>query len=462
VADTTDIFGLTGATLEGKYSIERVVAAGGFGVVYRAKHNALNRPVAIKVLKLSDQLGEVGRREIARLFEREAQTIASLDHPAVVKVIDFGATPMPDGVVSPWMVLEWLDGVTLAAHREQLGRALSPVEALTLLRPAFEALGLAHSRGIAHRDIKPANLMCVPDWRGALTLRVLDFGIARVMEPDATAGSGETHTQATIAPYSPMYGAPEQVARARTGPWTDVHALALVLVELLTARPPYDGDDLTAWCAATLSPQRPTPRALGRRCRRVGAGARRGPRDPSRGALPRRGSLPRGARRLARRGAPRPAPRSHRRRPAARRAPPAAPARAPLEAVDGRPVRDRAGRVRGGYAVPRPAVPARGRGARAARRDNPADRHADTGSRAERRSADAPRRAGEPAHTRGESIRPPRSQCANETRTPRSAARPDPRSGRCAYRRRLRRDADACPCPLRGRSLPRDPRVICR
>jgi serine/threonine protein kinase len=264
VAPVSDIFGLTGATLDGKYAIERPVAAGAFGVVYRAEHTALRRPAAIKVLKLPDTLSDAAQRAIVDLFEREAQTIARLDHPAVVRVIDYGVSAMHDGLVAPWMALEWLDGVTLDRHLDHLGRSpIAPAEALALLRPAFEALALAHARGIAHRDLKPANLMCVPDWRGDTTLRVLDFGIARVMAPDEVAGSGETLTQAALAPFSPAYGAPEQVAHARTGPWTDVHGLALLLVELLVGRRPYPPGDVTALCAAALSPARPTPARFG-------------------------------------------------------------------------------------------------------------------------------------------------------------------------------------------------------
>jgi serine/threonine-protein kinase len=217
------------------------------------------------VLKLSEGLSSIARQSITTLFEREAQTIAKLNHPAIVQVIDYGATPMHDGSVAPWMVLEWLDGTTLEDHIDRIGRRpLSPAEALRLMRPTIEAIALAHAHQIAHRDIKPSNLMCVPDWKGELTLRVLDFGIARLMQPDETPGSGHTRTRAAVAPFSPPYAAPEQVLCGRTKPWTDVHALALVLVELLTGRMPYgESDDISVYCAAAVAPQRPTPAFFG-------------------------------------------------------------------------------------------------------------------------------------------------------------------------------------------------------
>jgi serine/threonine protein kinase len=169
------------------------------------------------------------------------------------------------------MVLEWVDGQTLAsvegARRGVGGR--SPAEALALLRPVFEALAYAHEQGVAHRDIKPANIMLLagatiePTRHDKPTTRLLDFGIAKMMHPGEHGGSGHTRTRSTLLTFSLPYAAPEQVSGSRTGPWTDVHALALVLTELLTDRAPYVGTDPTEVCTQVLSPRRPTPGHFG-------------------------------------------------------------------------------------------------------------------------------------------------------------------------------------------------------
>ena len=131
-----------GTTLDGKYRVDSLVAEGGFGVVYRGVHLRLKKPVAIKVLKLQHLESDRLRAAVMAQFEAEAETIAKLDHPAVVRVLDFGIAPMPDGAEAPWMALEWMDGITLAedlrARRDGPGR--SPKEVPAMLRPAFSAL----------------------------------------------------------------------------------------------------------------------------------------------------------------------------------------------------------------------------------------------------------------------------------------------------------------------------------
>jgi hypothetical protein len=163
------------------------------------------------------------------------------------------------------MALDWIEGRTLEADLEArpAGVGRSPAEALDLLRPAFDALSCAHEAGIAHRDIKPANMMLVKARRGEAGLRVLDFGIAKVMEADEQPGSGQTATQTGGSSYSLHYAAPEQLSRARTGPWTDVHALALVLVEMLMGHRAYRSLDTVAIYSDILDRERPTPGRFG-------------------------------------------------------------------------------------------------------------------------------------------------------------------------------------------------------
>ncbi len=259
-----DEFALVGQRLDGRYDVERVVAAGGFGVVYFGHHRALRSAVAVKVLRMPPKLTEAEQQDFAQRFLAEAQTLAQLQHPAVVRALDFGVCAMPNGVTAPWAALEWVDGETLKDFLDRRrGAPMAPHEALAMLRPVLEALAVAHGLGIAHRDIKPANIM-LPRGAGALPSRVLDFGIAKSMgrEESATT-SGATRTASGLAAFSVKYAAPEQLGGLRTGPWTDVHALALVLTEMLTGREVYPGNDFMDIAAIALRPQRPTPASLG-------------------------------------------------------------------------------------------------------------------------------------------------------------------------------------------------------
>ena len=259
---TTDPFGLAGTLLDGRFQIEREVAEGGFGVVYRATQVALDRPVAIKVLKTPMGFDEAAKVQFRDRFASEAKTIARIRHPHIVDVYDFGISTMPSAEIAPWMALEWLHGETLEdqlqRRRGQGGR--SPAEVLATFRPILEAFAFAHKQGIAHRDIKPANIMAVPSDQG-VTMQVLDFGIAKVANPDQVAGAGYSRTSSMPA-FSPLYAAPEQIAFGRTGPWTDVHALGLVLTEMLTDQSPYVAEDKELF-EEVMSHRRPTPATKG-------------------------------------------------------------------------------------------------------------------------------------------------------------------------------------------------------
>jgi serine/threonine-protein kinase len=259
-----DPFGLVGTRLDGKYAVEAVVAEGGFGVVYRCAHTDLQKTVALKVLKIPSHHAPAARGEFFRKFANEARTIARIEHEAIVRVLDFGSTIMPSGDLAPWMALEWLEGRTLERDldaRSETGFAgRSPIECLALLHPVIEAVALAHEEGIAHRDIKPGNLMLVTNRRGEVRLKLLDFGVAKVMtDDDRTPTLGQTSTQAHLQMFSLEYAAPEQMSGTRTGPWTDVHALSLVLSEMLTGEQPYDGEDSVEIFSEALSRLRPTP-----------------------------------------------------------------------------------------------------------------------------------------------------------------------------------------------------------
>jgi formylglycine-generating enzyme required for sulfatase activity/tRNA A-37 threonylcarbamoyl transferase component Bud32 len=249
--ETVDTFGLVGTTIADKYVVEAVADAGGTAIVYRAFHRLWKRPVALKVFRTPGNIGEDVRAALVERFVLEGRLLAELSErsPAVLQARDIGTLTAPTGEWVPYMVLEWLDGATLERVLEDEAAKGLPTrtlaEAMTLLDPIAQALELAHRRGIVHRDVKPANVFVVGDARGPdVVLKLLDFGIAKVVEDARGAGAfGKT---GVFTAFTPAYGAPEQFSRAigTTGPWTDVFALALVLLELVSGRAPLAGDTI--------------------------------------------------------------------------------------------------------------------------------------------------------------------------------------------------------------------------
>jgi formylglycine-generating enzyme required for sulfatase activity len=269
----TDPLQLVGTTIDDKYAIESVVGEGGFAVVYRAQHLIWKRPVAIKAFKAMGAFAEKDRERLFEEFVREGKLLAELSErsAAICQARDIGTTTTPSGLWAPYMVLEWLDGVSLERviddERQKRLPPRSAAAALHLLEPVAEALALAHTRGIAHRDIKPGNVLIIGDPRSdGCTVKLLDFGIAKVVQDAQKMAGGFSQTTGQITSFTPAYGAPEQFSRTHgaTGPWTDVFALALMFTELVTGREPLEGDDLAQLGFASMNPgRRPTPRTLG-------------------------------------------------------------------------------------------------------------------------------------------------------------------------------------------------------
>jgi serine/threonine protein kinase len=267
--ETHDAFGVVGQVIDGRYRVDGVVGEGGFGIVYKGWHLSFKRPVAVKILKAPAHFTSQARARFVEKFREEGELLSSLsDAPNVVRVYDFGVTPTSGGQ-APYLVLEWLEGHGLDAlmidrHR----RALGPwplAEAVELLAPAIEGVAYAHQLRVVHRDIKPPNLFLARTARGA-TMKVLDFGIGKAMQEGESVTFASTGTASGFHAFSPSYGAPEQFFSKRygaTGPWTDVHALALVLVEMITGRPALDGEEHAELLMAATSTTRPTPRARG-------------------------------------------------------------------------------------------------------------------------------------------------------------------------------------------------------
>jgi hypothetical protein len=202
------------------HQVEAVIGHGGVGVVYRAWHLRLHRPVALKML-LAGAHAQSAERE--RLL-REAEAVAGLSHPNIVQVYEVGDV---DG--RPYFTMELVEGGSLA---QKLAGAPQPAgRAAALLVPIAEAVRVAHEGGIVHRDLKPGNILLTPDG----TPKVSDFGLARRLE----SGGGLTLSGEPVG--TPSYMAPEQARGQRDaiGPATDVYALGAILYELLTGRPPF-------------------------------------------------------------------------------------------------------------------------------------------------------------------------------------------------------------------------------
>ncbi|HET7542175.1 MAG TPA: protein kinase [Polyangiaceae bacterium] len=266
-----DPFDWVGATLDGKYQIDAVVGRGGFGVVYRAHHLGFKERVAIKCLRIPRSLSGEARDEFERNFLAEGRLLHQLSRSTagIVQALDVGAAVSPNKSWTPFIVLEWLEGQSLEQNFAQRleaglgGRSLQA--AVELLDSAARALSLAHEQGIAHRDIKPANLF-LAEVGGRTTLKVLDFGIAKVVSESQSFTKAFEETGASLQAFTARYGSPEQFSRrfGATGPWSDVFSLALVLVEAIVGHSALSGVDSTQLFVAAADPaHRPTPRAHG-------------------------------------------------------------------------------------------------------------------------------------------------------------------------------------------------------
>jgi eukaryotic-like serine/threonine-protein kinase len=262
----SDPFGLTGSLLDGQYRVEDVIGEGGFGVVYRGRHLSLDQPIAIKVLKGLDGGDERINALVLEKFRAEARLLYTLSQSSlhIVRSLDFGATTTPSGSWAPFMILEWLEGRSLAddlAERRRNGlRGRSLGEAIAVLEPVVNGLAAAHQQSVVHRDIKPANIFLLRDPTGP-RVKVLDFGIAKIMKEGESAG-----TKGTFASFTWLYAAPEQLdpRYGSTDLATDVYAFGLLLTEVLTDRPPVDAQDVIGIMrSATDVGRRPTPRLRG-------------------------------------------------------------------------------------------------------------------------------------------------------------------------------------------------------
>jgi serine/threonine protein kinase len=220
----------------GRYRLEALLGAGGFGAVFRASDAQGQRRVAIKLLSRSARL----QSDATARFYREARLAMTLRHPNTVRLLDFGDA----GEGTPFIAFELLEGVSL---EQRLANGALPVaEALAIALEVLGSLEEAHANQVIHRDVKPANVFLCRQPPGAIKL--LDFGVAQ----EEPAGAVERLTREGTLVGTPGYMAPEQLAGRPAGPQTDLFALALVLAEMVEGRPVYQGEALRI-CLAKLN-----------------------------------------------------------------------------------------------------------------------------------------------------------------------------------------------------------------
>ncbi|WP_437719369.1 serine/threonine-protein kinase [Sorangium sp. So ce448] len=229
-----------GQVIAEKYRVERVIGAGGMGVVVAATHLQLEERVAIKLL-----LPEAAKsRTLAERFVREARAAVKVKSEHVARVTDVGT--LDSG--TPYMVMEYLSGSDLA-DALRAGGPMTPQAAVEYVLQACEALAEAHAAGIIHRDLKPANLFLTRRADSSPCVKVLDFGISKV----ATGGSDPRITDTKAIMGSPLYMSPEQLKSSRdVDARSDIWSLGVILFELLTGAPPFDGATMPQLCVAIM------------------------------------------------------------------------------------------------------------------------------------------------------------------------------------------------------------------
>ena len=217
---------LLGSVIDGRYEIRAVLGEGGMGVVYEARHQTLGKRFALKALRKE----LASDADIAARFMQEARTAASLSHPGLVEITDFGQLPTGQ----PFFVMELLEGQSLATLIRR-GGPIPAARAVGIVRQIAEALGAAHEHSIVHRDLKPDNIHISPTGPDTERVTIVDFGLAKVL-------GASRLTRAGMVFGTPHYMSPEQAMGEATDHRADVYALGIVMYEMFTGRVPFEAD----------------------------------------------------------------------------------------------------------------------------------------------------------------------------------------------------------------------------
>ncbi len=231
--------GLVGVVLDDRYRLDALIGEGGMGAVFRATHLSMDRRVAVKLLKphLTSDTTQLQR------FAREARSTLKVDSPHAVKVLDFGVTPNRDY----YMVLEYLDGRTVQRELDIDG-AFTPARAVHIARQALHGLGAAHRCGLVHRDIKPDNLLLMRVGSDPDYTKVLDFGVAKLMEGAARSDqSALALTQIGMVFGTPEFMSPEQACGQPLDGRSDLYSLAATVFAMITGCGLFNGGSPIEW-----------------------------------------------------------------------------------------------------------------------------------------------------------------------------------------------------------------------
>jgi serine/threonine-protein kinase len=260
-----------GDLVAGRYHVEALIGRGGMGEVYAARDVSAEDRVALKLVH-PELLGSSKTRS---RFEREVELTRRIDHPNVLKVRDFLKVEPPghENAQVPCLVMEFLEGPTLADHLNERKGPMSSDEARPIVCQIAAALSAAHRAGVVHRDLKPDNVFLVPDRKtGALRAVLTDFGVARADRARSGTGGGggggknsedsQTFTASNVLIGTPDYMAPEQLELEKAGPLSDLYSLGLVFFEMLTGRLPFQSKNRLEAVFQRVKEPAPSPRTI--------------------------------------------------------------------------------------------------------------------------------------------------------------------------------------------------------
>jgi hypothetical protein len=237
---------LIGQTFDNKFRIIRLIGRGGMGEVFEAEHAQLGKRVAVKLM-LEKYNGD--REAIAR-FTREALAAGRIGDPHIIDVMDIGTAP--DG--RAYVVMELLVGQPLSRLIEDNG-PLPLNRALKIMRQVLRAVGAAHTKGIVHRDLKPDNIFLTTQGEQQDFVKLLDFGISKIMDPEAIAATKLTTTGVVMG--TPLYMAPEQAMGNEVDHHADIYACGVIFYEMIAGRPPFEGHTYAVLVAKLLTTDAP-------------------------------------------------------------------------------------------------------------------------------------------------------------------------------------------------------------